>query len=62
MGENIGIPEATIKSMLDRLPPEKRKEAEEHQKRHKGRPNEEDLENAKKFAQLIVKKLWLMSL
>jgi len=57
MGENIGIPEATIKSMLDKLPPEKRKEAEEHQKRLKGRSNEEDLENAKSFAQSIVKKL-----
>ena len=43
--------------MIDKLAPEKRKEAEEHQKRLKGRPNEEDLENAKKFAQFIFKKL-----
>jgi flavodoxin len=59
MGENIGIPEATIRSMLDRLPPEKRKEAEEHQKKLKGRPNEEDLENARKLAQSIIKKLFV---
>ena len=57
MGENIGIPETTIKSMLDKLPPEKRKEAEEYQKRLKGRPNEEDLENARRFAQSIIKEL-----
>ena len=57
MGENIGIPEATIKSMLDKLPPEKRTEAEEHQKILKGRPNEEDLENAKRFTQSIIKML-----
>jgi flavodoxin len=55
MGDNIGIPEATIKSMLDKLPLDKRKEAEEHQKRLKGRPNEEDLENANMFAQSIIK-------
>ena len=54
MGENIGIPEATIKGMLEKLPPEKRKEAEIHQKNLKGRPNDEDLENAKKFAQSII--------
>ncbi|MFX0155264.1 MAG: flavodoxin family protein [Candidatus Hodarchaeota archaeon] len=57
MGENIGIPKATILSMLEKLPPEKRKEAEEHQKRLKGRPNDEDLENARKFAQSIIEKL-----
>ncbi|MFX1380416.1 MAG: flavodoxin family protein [Promethearchaeota archaeon] len=55
MGENIGIPKQTIKSMMDKLPLEKRKEAEEHQKRLKGRPNTEDLEKAKKFAQSIIK-------
>lgn len=57
MGDNIGLPEATRKAMLNSLPPHKRKEAEEHQKRLKGRPNTEDLESAKKFAQLIIKKL-----
>lgn len=56
-GDNIGIPEAMRNSMLERLPPEKRKEAEEHQKWLKGRPNEEDLQNAKEFAQNLLKQL-----
>ncbi|HEA70551.1 hypothetical protein LCGC14_1595840 [marine sediment metagenome] len=56
-GENIGIPEAIRKRMLDRLPPNKRKEGEKHQKWLKGRPNEEDLLNAKKFAQSILQNL-----
>ncbi len=56
-GDNIGISEEMQKAMLERLPPEKRKEAEEHQNWLKGRPNEEDLENAKKFAQSIINKL-----
>ncbi|MFX0039776.1 MAG: flavodoxin family protein [Promethearchaeota archaeon] len=57
MGENIGLSPQTIKSMMERLPLEKRKEAEEHQKRLKGRPNQDDLEHARKFAQSIIKKL-----
>jgi flavodoxin I len=56
-GDNIGIPEAIRKSMLDRLPEDKRKEAEEHQQWLKGRPNQEDLENAKDFAKSVIKKL-----
>ncbi|MHA2035042.1 MAG: flavodoxin family protein [Promethearchaeota archaeon] len=56
-GDNIGIPESMRNSMLDRLPPDKRKEAEEHQQWLKGRPNEEDLENAKNFAQDLIKNL-----
>ncbi|MFX1303135.1 MAG: flavodoxin family protein [Promethearchaeota archaeon] len=57
MGDNIGVPEATRKAMLDKLPPEQRKKAEEHQQRLKGHPDEEDLENAKNFAQSLIKKL-----
>ncbi|MFX0104862.1 MAG: flavodoxin family protein [Candidatus Hodarchaeota archaeon] len=57
MGDNIGIPEATRKAMLDRLPPEQRKKAELHQQRLKGHPDDEDLENAKNFAQSLLKKL-----
>jgi len=57
MGESIGIPEATRQAMLERLPPEQRKQAEEHQKTLEGRPNEEDLENAKQFAQSLIQKL-----
>ena len=43
--------------MVERLPPEQRKQAEEHQKRLKSHPNEEDLENAKEFAQSLILKL-----
>ena len=57
MGDNIGIPEATRKAMVERLPPEQRKQAEEHQKRLKGHPNKDDLENAKEFAQSLILKL-----
>jgi flavodoxin I len=57
MGDNIGIPEETQKMMLNRLPPEKRQEAEEHQKRLKGRPNAKDLSNAREFADSIIKNL-----
>jgi flavodoxin len=56
-GDNIGIPEAMRNSMLERLPPEKRKEAEEHQEWLKGRPNAEDLENAKQFALSLIQKI-----
>ena len=54
MGENTGIPEATRKAMIENLPPEKQKEAEEHQNRLKGRPNAEDLEKAKEFAKSLI--------
>lgn len=56
-GDSIGVPEAMRKSMLERLPEDKRKEAEKHQEWLKGRPNEEDLQNAKNFAQSVLKKL-----
>ena len=57
MGDNIGVPESTRKAMLENLPPNKRKEAEEHQKRLKGHPSKEDFENAKEFALSLIKKL-----
>ncbi|MHA2390693.1 MAG: flavodoxin family protein [Promethearchaeota archaeon] len=56
-GDNIGIPEAMRNSMLEQLPPENRKKAEEHQQWLKGRPNEEDLEKAKNFAETLLKNL-----
>jgi len=56
-GDNIGVPEAMRKAMVEKLPPEKRKEAEEHQQWLKGRPNAEDLENAKEFAKSLILKL-----
>lgn len=56
-GDNIGIPQSMRKTMLERLPPEKRKAAEEHQQWLKGRPNAEDLDNAKQFATSLLEKL-----
>jgi len=57
MGDNIGIPEATRKAMLEKLPPDQKKQAEEHQKTLKGRPIASDLERAKNFAKALIKKL-----
>ena len=54
-GANIGIPKAQTQAMLDALPPEQRKKAEEDQEALKGHPNAEDLKNAKVFAASIVK-------
>jgi len=54
-GENIGIPKAQTQAMLDRLPPEERKKAEEDQEALKGHPDVEDLAQAKAFAASIVK-------
>lgn len=57
VGENLGIPKETQIAMLNRLPEDQRKKAEEDWKKVKGRPNNDDLENAKKFAQSIIKLL-----
>jgi flavodoxin I len=54
MGENLGIPKEQTQKMLESLPLEQRKKAEEHQEKLKGRPNEEDLENAKEFAKTLI--------
>jgi len=55
VGENLGIPKETQKAMLNRLPEDQRKKAEEDWKKSKNRPNNDDLEKAKKFAQSIIK-------
>jgi len=57
VGENLGITLEQRTRMLNGLPSNKKKEAEEAQKLSKGRPNSEDLENAKKFARSLIKKL-----
>ncbi|MHA1147949.1 MAG: flavodoxin family protein [Promethearchaeota archaeon] len=54
-GDNIGLPKEMIEQRLASLPPEERKKAETSQKDLKGRPNEEDLKNAKEFITSIVK-------
>jgi len=56
-GENLKMNEEQRQTAMKNLPPEKRKEMEEHFRVVKGHPNVEDLENAKKFAQLIVNKI-----
>lgn len=57
VGENLGIPKETQIAMLNRLPDDQRKKAEEDWKKVKGRPNMEDLEKAKGFAKAIISKL-----
>ncbi|MBD3212851.1 MAG: hypothetical protein GF311_09605 [Candidatus Lokiarchaeota archaeon] len=54
-GDNIGLPKEIIEQRLASLPPEERKKAEKSQKDLKGRPNNEDLNNAKKFITSIIK-------
>ncbi|TXT67245.1 MAG: Flavodoxin [Promethearchaeota archaeon] len=53
-GENIGVPEQIIEQRLANLPPDERKKAEEDIEELKGRPNAEDLENAKTFAKSLL--------
>ena len=55
VGENLGIPEETQMAMLNRLPEDQRKKAEDNMKKIKGRPNAKDLDNAKKFVQILLK-------
>jgi flavodoxin I len=57
IGDNIGIPLKTRMAMLDRLPEDKKKKAQEDIKKIKGRPNKEDLEQAKRFGQSLIDKL-----
>ncbi|MFX0043688.1 MAG: flavodoxin family protein, partial [Candidatus Hodarchaeota archaeon] len=56
VGENLGIPKETQMAMLNRLPEDQRKKAEEDWIKVKGRPNKEDLEKAKSFAKTIINK------
>ena len=56
-GENLKATEEQRQAAMKNLPPEKKKEMNEHYKMVKGRPNSKDLENAKQFAKLIIKKL-----
>ena len=47
VGENLGIPKETILGMLEKLPPEEKKRQEAILAETVGRPNAQDLENAK---------------
>jgi flavodoxin I len=55
VAENIGIPKDKQLMMLSRLPSEQQARAKEHMESIKGRPNQEDLENAKQFAKSLIK-------
>jgi flavodoxin len=55
IGENLGIPKETTIKMLEKLPPEERKKQEEYLEKTKGRPNEQDLANAKAFGKSLLK-------
>ena len=57
VGENLGMPKEKQIEMLNRLPLEQRKKAEVERKKTIGHPNSEDLQNATKFAQSIIKNL-----
>jgi len=57
VGENLGIPLETQLTMLERLPEDQKEQAKKDKEKIKGRPNETDLENAKKFAITLVKNL-----
>jgi flavodoxin I len=55
-GENRTMPEALRQSEYAKLTPEKRKAAEENDEKIRGRPNEEDLANARAFARSLLKR------
>jgi flavodoxin len=55
IGENIGIPKETTQKMLEKLPPEARKKQEKYLEKTKGRPNEQDLADAKVFGESLLK-------
>ncbi len=57
VGENLGIPLDTQLAMSERLPEDQREKAKKDREKIKGRPNKADLENAKNFANSLLKNL-----
>ena len=55
ISENLGIPKETTLKMLEKLPIEERKKQEEYLDKTKGRPNAQDLANAKAFGKSLIK-------
>jgi len=51
---NLGIPAETVAKMMETMPPDRRKQAEEYNERIKNKPDAEDLENAKAFAKSLI--------
>ena len=54
VGENLGMPKETTLKMLERLPEEERKKQEAYLESTAGRPNAQDLENAKAFGKSLI--------
>ncbi len=54
VGENLGMPVEDRMKMINSFPPERREEIIKSLEISKGRPNEDDLEKAKKFASKII--------
>ncbi|MGQ4876497.1 MAG: flavodoxin family protein [Promethearchaeia archaeon] len=57
IGDNIGIPKEKQLEMLNALPQDQRKKAEEDMKKIKNRPNAEDLKKAMDFAKETLNKM-----
>lgn len=57
VGESLGIPMEQRMKMLERLPEDKKEKAIADMKLQEGRPNQEDLTNAKKFGTELLNKL-----
>jgi flavodoxin I len=54
VGENLGISEEKQKEMLKQIPSQEREKALKDKKKAKGRPNAQDLNQAKKFATSLI--------
>jgi flavodoxin len=54
IGENLGMPKEATLGMLEKLPPEERKRQEAWLEKTEGRPNSEDLENARAFGKSLI--------
>ena len=54
IGENLGIPKEKQVEMWSNLPPNKQEKAKLRIEEISGRPNAEDLENAKKFGKTLI--------
>ncbi len=56
-GYNLGMTDEQMAQLAASFPPEEKKRMEEQRKRTKGRPNEEDFDNAKAFAKNLLNKI-----
>lgn len=57
VGENLGIPEEKQRQMLEKLPPKQKEKALKDKHKIKGRPNQEDLKDAKEFILSLIETL-----